>query len=463
MSLNPGNVVSNFPVLYGKNWNRWCVQLKAILGYQDVMNIVEEGYSPLVVNAIDAQKLTHKENKKKDCKAMVILHQSVDPPHFEKNSRATNSKEAWEILEKCNAGAEQLKKVRLQTMRRQYELMQMDENERVSEFFNRILILTNSMKSCGEVISDLTIVEKILRTPTPRFDHIVVAIEESRKIDTVKIEELQGSLEAHEQRLNERNGGSRGKSGQKYRGRGRNFRGSSERNYSNHENIKARSDQPESSIRRGGFKQFKGKKSVDKRKVKCYSCNNFGHYSSECHASNRSDDHRRNLDANANLVKEETTDDEDPCRLLMMITKNDVTSDEVWYLDSGCSNHMTGHKEWLVNFDESKKTKVRFADNRTVDAKGTGDLLIRREDGKKALITEVLYVPAMKSNLISIGQLLEKGFNMNLQHVILDVYDDTEKKILSAPLTRNRTFQVKFGAFDAKCFNAEKITDETWL
>ncbi|XP_073224932.1 uncharacterized protein [Cicer arietinum] len=201
MSLNPRNVVSNFPVLDGKNWNRWCVQMKAIIGYQDVMNIVEEGYSPLVVNATDAQKLTHKENKKKDCKAMVILHQSVDPPHFEKNSRAVTSKEAWEILEKCNVGAEQLKKVRLQTMRRQYELMQMDENERVSEFFNRILILTNSMKSCGEVISDLTIVEKILRTLTPRFNHIVVAIEESRKIDTVKIEELQGSLEAHEQRL----------------------------------------------------------------------------------------------------------------------------------------------------------------------------------------------------------------------------------------------------------------------
>jgi len=60
------------------------------------------------------------------------------------------------------------------------------------------------MKSCGETIIESMIVEKILRTLTLRFDHIVVAMEESGKIESLKIEELQGSLEANEQRLNER-------------------------------------------------------------------------------------------------------------------------------------------------------------------------------------------------------------------------------------------------------------------
>ncbi|KAE9598796.1 hypothetical protein Lalb_Chr15g0084801 [Lupinus albus] len=60
------------------------------------------------------------------------------------------------------------------------------------------------MKACGEMMSDQTMVEKILRTLSPKFDHIVVAIEESKKLSELKIEELQGSLEAHEQRLNER-------------------------------------------------------------------------------------------------------------------------------------------------------------------------------------------------------------------------------------------------------------------
>ncbi|KHN17115.1 hypothetical protein glysoja_011589, partial [Glycine soja] len=60
------------------------------------------------------------------------------------------------------------------------------------------------MKTCGESLSDQMILEKILRTLSPRFDHIVVAVEESKDLERLKIEELQNSLEAHEQRLIER-------------------------------------------------------------------------------------------------------------------------------------------------------------------------------------------------------------------------------------------------------------------
>jgi len=101
--------------------------MKAILDYQDVMDIVEEGYPSLLEGAMKAQKAIHKENKKRDYKAMCLLHPCVDTPHFEKIAGVTTSKEAWDILEKGNVGANQLKKVKLETMRRQYELMQMED------------------------------------------------------------------------------------------------------------------------------------------------------------------------------------------------------------------------------------------------------------------------------------------------------------------------------------------------
>jgi len=47
----------------------------------------------------------------------------VDNAHFEKIVGAKTSSEAWKILEKGNEGAEQLKKVCLETMRRQFKLM----------------------------------------------------------------------------------------------------------------------------------------------------------------------------------------------------------------------------------------------------------------------------------------------------------------------------------------------------
>lgn len=48
--------------------------------------------------------------------------------------------------------------------------------------------------------------EKILRTLTPKFDYIIMAIEESKDVSKMKVEELLSSLEAYEQRLMDRSG-----------------------------------------------------------------------------------------------------------------------------------------------------------------------------------------------------------------------------------------------------------------
>ncbi|KAF1866273.1 hypothetical protein Lal_00024277 [Lupinus albus] len=48
------------------------------------------------------------------------------------------------------------------------------------------------------------IIENILRTLATRFDSVVIAIEEAKDLDQLKLDELQGSIEAHEQRFIER-------------------------------------------------------------------------------------------------------------------------------------------------------------------------------------------------------------------------------------------------------------------
>ena len=53
-------------------------------------------------------------------------------------------------------------------------------------------------------LDDQMVVEKLLRLLSPWVDYIMCAIEESKNLEDLKIEELQGSLEAHEQRLNDR-------------------------------------------------------------------------------------------------------------------------------------------------------------------------------------------------------------------------------------------------------------------
>jgi hypothetical protein len=47
----------------------------------------------------------------------------------------------------------------------------------------------------------------------------------------------------------------------------------------------------------------------------------------------------------------------------MVTIENDGKPDEdsSWYLDTGCSNHMIGRRDWLVDFDACVKNNVRFA------------------------------------------------------------------------------------------------------
>ena len=62
------------------------------------------------------------------------------------------------------------------------------------------------MKGCGEIKPDKMIVEKVMRMLTSHFDHFIVAIKESNNLETTKVEDLVGSLEAHAMRIVERKG-----------------------------------------------------------------------------------------------------------------------------------------------------------------------------------------------------------------------------------------------------------------
>src|SRR3954469_25648328 len=81
----------------------------------------------------------------------------------------------------------------------------MKNTEKVSEYISRVILITNEMKTCGETLSEQVIIEKILRPLTPQFDYIVVSTEHSKDLETMRIEELQSSLEAQELRFTERN------------------------------------------------------------------------------------------------------------------------------------------------------------------------------------------------------------------------------------------------------------------
>ncbi|CAL0333188.1 unnamed protein product [Lupinus luteus] len=186
------------PPLNGKNYERWQVHMKVFFRYQEVLDVVQDGFQTVGEDAIEAQRSLFRECKKRDCKALTMIHQCVDDSNFEKIADFKTSKEAWDNLRRCYARAEKVKNVKLQTLRREYELLHMKDEDTIVDYFTRLRSLTNYMKGCGESMKDQLIVEKVLRTLNSKFNHVVFAIEESKNLEDFKIEELQSSLEAHD-------------------------------------------------------------------------------------------------------------------------------------------------------------------------------------------------------------------------------------------------------------------------
>jgi len=63
---------------------------------------------------------------------------------------------------------------------------------------------------------------------------------------------------------------------------------------------------------------------------------------------------------------------------------------------------MTSYREWLTNFDASKKTRIKLANRRKLASEGNGNIMIKSNFGGKIIIEDVFYFPDMKCNLMSI-------------------------------------------------------------
>jgi len=91
-----------------------------------------------------------------------------------------------------------------------------------------------------------------------------------------------------------------------------------------------------------------------------------------------------------------------------------------------------------------------------------GRVVLCDENEREVIIEEVLYVPGLKTNLISLRQLLQKGFVMQMEGNCLSVLNKNRKLTIKAKLSKNRTFCVVMKVVSHQCF-ALSLDKAEWL
>ncbi|VVA37169.1 PREDICTED: Retrovirus-related Pol poly from transposon [Prunus dulcis] len=167
--------------------------------------------------------------------------------------------------------------------------------------------MANKTRIHGEKMGDVTVIEKILRSMTPKFNYVVCSIEESNDLDTISIDKLQSSLLMHERSMN------------------------------------------------GHVGEEQALKVIMKI------------------------NQEEEVEVMADLEEEEKTkanyvEANEEMLLMVYVVDKNASKEELWFLDSGCSNHMCGKKKFFSDIDESFRVSVKLGNNSSIAVMGKGNI-----------------------------------------------------------------------------------------
>ncbi|XP_034207088.1 uncharacterized protein LOC117620936 [Prunus dulcis] len=219
----------------------------------------------------------------KDARALGLIQSAVSDQLFPRIVNEETSKGAWDILKLEFRGDKQVRNVKLQGLRREFEYTRMKDSESLSVYLARLFDILNHMKSYGEELSRERIVQKLLFSLPKSYDPICSVIEHSKDLEILEVQEVVASLKSFELRLDRHN------------------ENSTERAFAS---LNIEEKNPKSGSFSGDQKSQKNWKTSEGNKIackhcdklhygkcwfegkpKCHGCGKFGHMIRECNGN----------------------------------------------------------------------------------------------------------------------------------------------------------------------------------
>ncbi|GKV43996.1 hypothetical protein SLEP1_g51226 [Rubroshorea leprosula] len=183
-------------------------------------------------------------------KAINMLQCALNPMEFHRVSRCDMAKEMWDMLEVTHEGTSQVKESNINRLIYMYELFKMKLEESIQDMYTRLNDIVTNLKAFSKVYPSQEVVRKVLRSLLKNWEAKKTAIEESKDLNTLKLEDLIGKLMTYKIEVQ----------------------------------VDGGVEVVEKKKKDVAFKASnqKEKRESTKRSVKCYECNKMGHYRNEC-------------------------------------------------------------------------------------------------------------------------------------------------------------------------------------
>lgn len=369
---------SRIELLSKDNYDTWCMQVEALLTKNDLWDYVD-GTNKMPTTGADVKT----EWLKADKKAKSELIMAIQPSELKQVRGCETSRAVWLKLESIYASKGPARKA---TLLKQLILQRLEDGgdvkEHMATFFDAVDKLENmNVQIHGDLMSIM-----LLYSLPSSFENFRCAIESRDELPTAEVLKV---------KIVEENEARKHASGSVVTAMAAGNRGNVHQHF---------------------YKRGKGKDL--KNNIKCFKCGTVGHKANVCPMKKTDDGQWKSKQSKNGFDKSYVATHMVTANVNSVYCAKTETASRAWILDSGCTRHLCGDKNLFKTFIATSKTKLNLASQASAEVKGKGvvHVSVANDSGDELVeFKETLYVPDLRTNLISVAKITDKGHEVTFR------------------------------------------------